>query len=54
VQVTFRPFNDRQLNRDLAMLCAQVSASTPQLPDGRRLLFTIGAAHRLSLDVFSQ
>src|SRR6266511_348012 len=54
VRVTFRPFNDRQLNRDLAALCERVGAATPQLPDGRRLLLTIGAAHRLSLDVFSQ
>src|SRR6266498_644060 len=53
VRVTFRPFNDRQLNRDLAALCERVGAATPQLPDGRRLLLTIGAAHRLSLDVFS-
>jgi hypothetical protein len=54
VRVTFRPFNDRQLNRDLAALCERVGAAAPQLPDGRRLLVTIGAAHRLSLDVFSQ
>jgi hypothetical protein len=51
VRVTLRPFNDRQLNRDLAVLCERVEAAAPQLPDGRRLLFTIGATHRLNLDV---
>jgi len=51
VQVTLRPFNDRQLNRDLHALCMRVAAAAPRLPDGRRLLLTIGAAHRLSLDV---
>jgi len=51
VRVTLRPFNDRQLNHDLDALCAQVAAKSPHLPDGRRLLLTIGAAQRLSLDV---
>ncbi len=51
VRVTLRPFNDRQLNRDLAVLCERVGAAAPQLPDGRRLLFTMGALHRLNLDV---
>jgi hypothetical protein len=51
VQVTLRPFNDRQLNRDLHALCMRVAAAAPRLPDGRRLLLTIGAAHCLSLDV---
>jgi len=50
VRVTLRPFNDRHLNRDLAALCARVVLAAPQLPDGRRLLFTIGAMHRLTLD----
>jgi hypothetical protein len=54
VRVTLCPFNDRQLNRDLAVLCARVVAAAPQLPDGRRLLFTIGAMHRLTLDVSPQ
>jgi hypothetical protein len=54
VRVRLRPFNDRQLNRDLAMLCARVATVAPQLPDGRRLLFTIGAIHRLTLDVSPQ
>jgi hypothetical protein len=51
VRVTLRPFNDRQLNRDLAVLCAQVASAAPQLPDGRRLILMIGAAPRLILDV---
>jgi len=54
VRVTLRPFNDRQLNRDLVVLCERVGAAAPQLPDGRRLLFTIGATHRLTLDVSPQ
>jgi len=54
VRVTLRPFNDRQLNRDLAVLCTRVAAAAPLLPDGRRLLFTIGATHRLTLDVSPQ
>ena len=54
VRVTFRPFNDRQLNRDLRDVCQRVMVAAPHLPDGRRLLVTIGAAHRLSLDVSPQ
>jgi hypothetical protein len=54
VRVTLHPFNDRQLNRDLAVLCERVGAAAPHLPDGRRLLFTIGARHRLTLDVSPQ
>jgi hypothetical protein len=41
VQVELRPFNDRELNRDLAVLCERVNQASPHLPDGRRLLFTI-------------
>ena len=43
VQVELRPFNDRALNRDLAMLCKRVNQASPHLPDGRRLSFTIGS-----------
>jgi hypothetical protein len=39
VQVELRPFNDRALNRDLAMLCQRVNQTSPRLPDGRRLSF---------------
>ncbi len=41
VYVELRPFNDRTLNRDLAMLCERVNQAAPQLPDGRLLSFTI-------------
>lgn len=50
VQVTVHPFNDRALNRDLAAVCQRVSAAAPHLPDGRRLIFTLGGGDRLSLD----
>lgn len=41
VQVQLRPFNDRTLNRDLALLCERVNQASPHLPNGRRLSFTI-------------
>ncbi len=41
VQVELRPFNDRQLNRDLAAVCAWVNAASPRLPDRRHLLVTV-------------
>ena len=41
VRVELRPFNDRQYNRDLVMLCERVNAAAPQLPDGRHLLFQV-------------
>ena len=41
VQVELCPFNDRALNRDLAVLCERVNQASPCLPDGRRLSFTI-------------
>jgi hypothetical protein len=41
VQVELRPFNDRVLNRDLAVLCERVNQASPRLPDGHRLSFTI-------------
>jgi hypothetical protein len=43
VEVELRPFNDRQLNRDLEAVCAQVNAQEPHLPDGRRLRFKMSA-----------
>jgi len=46
-----RPFNDRQLNRDLADLCAQVAQRSPQLPDGRRLVLLIAPQPRPFLDM---
>jgi hypothetical protein len=41
VCVELRPFNDRQYNRDLVMLCERVNTAAPPLPDGRRLLFQV-------------
>jgi hypothetical protein len=41
VQVELHPFNDRALNRDLAVLCERVNQASPRLPDGRLLTFTI-------------
>jgi len=43
LRVALRPFNDYQLNRDLAAVCAQVNAASPRLPDGRHLLLTVSA-----------
>jgi hypothetical protein len=43
VEVELRSFNDRQLNRDLEAVCAQVNAVQPHLPDGRRLQFKVRA-----------
>lgn len=41
VHVELRPFNDRQLRRDLAAVCARVQDAQPRLPDGQRLVFTL-------------
>jgi hypothetical protein len=46
VYVELRPFNDRHLTRDLAAVCALVQETTPRLPDGRRLVFTVAGAKR--------
>jgi hypothetical protein len=43
VEVELRPFNDRQLNRDLETICTQVNAAQPRLPDGHRLQFRVRA-----------
>ncbi len=43
VEVELRPFNDRQLNRDLEAVCEKVNAQEPHLPDGRRLRFKMRA-----------
>jgi len=39
--VELRAYNDRQLNRDLAALCARVTATEPKLADGRRLVLSV-------------
>jgi len=41
IQVELCPFNDRALNRDLALLCERVNQASPRLPDGHQLAFTI-------------
>jgi len=41
VQVELRPFNDRRLRCDLALLCQRVEAAQTRLPDGRRLVLLI-------------
>src|SRR5258706_3948647 len=41
LQVELCPFNDRALNRDLALLCERVNQTSPRLPDGRLLFFTV-------------
>ena len=41
VSVELRPFNDRHLNHDLVVLCERVNQASPQLPDGRHLLFWV-------------
>ena len=41
ISVELRPFNDRQLTHDLVALCERVNQASLQLPDGRRLLFSV-------------
>jgi hypothetical protein len=41
VSVQLRPFNDRQYNRDLLLLCQRVNEKQLHLPDGRLLLFQV-------------
>src|SRR6266496_5460164 len=41
VSVQLRPFNDRQYNRDLVLLCQRVNEKQLHLPDGRLLLFSL-------------
>ena len=41
IQVELTPFNDRALNRDLALLCERVNQASPRFPNGRLLSFTI-------------
>src|SRR5712691_4522592 len=38
VRVELRPFNNRQLNRDLLAICQRVKEIQPRLPDGRILI----------------
>ncbi|GHO68013.1 hypothetical protein KSC_069050 [Ktedonobacter sp. SOSP1-52] len=41
VEVLLRPFNDKQYNQDLEVLCERVNTAVPRLPDGRRLHFSV-------------
>jgi hypothetical protein len=41
ISVELRPFNDRHLNHDLVELCERINQASLQLPDGRRLLFSV-------------
>jgi len=51
VFVELSPFNDRQYNRDLAVLCERVNNTSLHFPDGRRLLFTVKTVSRPILEV---
>ncbi len=51
VVVELSPFNDRQYNRDLAVLCERVNNASLHFPDGRRLLFTVKTVSRPILEV---
>ena len=42
VRLDFSPFNHRGMERDLQELCQKVNTSGVHLPDGRRLVFTVG------------
>ena len=42
VRLDFSPFNHRAMGRDLQDLCRKVNTSGVQLPDGRRLVLTVG------------
>lgn len=50
VEVELRPFNDRQYNRDLHLLCQLVNQKQPHLPDGRLLTFSVWTSNRPVLD----
>ena len=42
VRLDFSPFNHRAMGRDLQELCQNVNTSGVFLPDGRRLVLTVG------------
>src|SRR5262249_36872704 len=50
VEVELKRFNDRALNRDLALLCAKVTQERPRLPDGGALLVRVQGTGILHLD----
>jgi hypothetical protein len=49
--VELKPFNNRALNRDLEILCANLAKAQQLLPDGRRLLFKVQGVSLPNLDV---
>ncbi len=51
VQVELRPFNDRRLMCDLAVLCQRVEAAQPRLPDGQLLVLRIADTCCLTVTV---
>jgi hypothetical protein len=50
VRLDFSPFNHRSMERDLQVLCRKVNTDGAQLPDGRRLVLTVGQQRRRRLD----
>ena len=50
VRLDFSPFNHRAMERDLQDLCRKAHASGVHLPDGRRLVLTVGQQRRRRLD----
>src|SRR6266436_6757908 len=46
VKLDFCPFNHRAMGRDLQDLCRKVNTSGVHLPDGRRLVLTVGQRRR--------
>jgi hypothetical protein len=51
VNVELRPFNDRQYNHDLHLLCQRFNQKQPHLPDGRLLIFSVASSFRPILDL---
>jgi hypothetical protein len=50
VRLDFSPFNHRGMERDLQVLCRKVNTDGAQLPDGRRLVLTVGQQRSRRLD----
>ncbi len=50
VRLDFSPFNHRSMGRDLQDLCRKVNIDGAHLPDGRRLVLTVGQQRSRRLD----
>jgi hypothetical protein len=50
VRLDFSPFNHRGMERDLQVLCRNVNTDGARLPDGRRLVLTVGQQRSRRLD----